>query len=463
MPDPTPNPWDARPWPAVMVPLAPLLAIVCPAPVARRLDRVPLGLAYGVHVVGGLLAVLAVLFLTAWAESDQGRGLAGVFGVLRLLFIEIYEDLTRDGESLIVGLIATAFFVAFIEVVTLLVAWGMTAWTARVEPFGTSFRRSLARTWLITPHGVFYIVAFGGLGIALERWRGDLHKNWDQLPWFVREPEMVMVFAWCVLSLLLIVAVVRAFASGGWGAVCLWPPQCEGCGYSLQGLTRGASCPECGRALAASTAESPRCRTRHRPGWGVTLNDWFRASVMALVRPAALGRELRVLSPTRGRGVFLLMNLVLIAAVNVGGFTCFWWLMYLEHGRAHYPIDLQEFILSAMMTLSITTLIAWMIMLACASVVGTSARLGTKRNLLPLAMQGSLCLGGLLAIWAAIGWATMFGFFVLFEVLDVRLYRLGVDREVFFFVTLFGLPILLLLSYLYWLGKITWAGRYANQ
>ncbi|NBC11719.1 MAG: hypothetical protein GVY24_08340 [Planctomycetes bacterium] len=456
MPDPTPDPWDDRRWPTEMVLLAPLLAIVCPVPVARRLDREHLGLAYLVHLAGGLTATAAIFLLIAWAESLSGSGFAGILEELWGFYEDLAREIERRPGTLLAVVTGALVTFAFIEVVTLLVAWNMTAWNARAEPFGRSFRRSLARTWLITPHAVVYIVAYSGLIIWLDR---EYWYTEHQVPWLIRNSEILITLNWCFLTLLLIVTISRAFASGRWGAIGLWPTGCEGCGYNLVGLPKDGSCPECGKPRVESTTRSTRDRNLNQSGTNVTLGDWLWCSAMAIARPTALGCRLRTLSPTRGRGMFLLLNLTLVAAVATIGCTLLYILAMIEN---HHPDaeDIVPFLLNA----SISALIAWMIMLASASVVGTSARIGTKRNLLPLAMQGSLCLGGMLAIWTAIGWCVVVALYVLFDIIELRPRQAwGFDREVFFFTAMLGTPVLMLLSYLYWLGRITWAGRYANQ
>jgi len=470
MPDPTPYPWDERRWPTAAVLLAPLLAIVCPAAVARRLDRVSLGLAWGVHAAGVAFALLVAFMLEVWQRMPIGGHFA------KHLVNEMSDRLALPDRpdqwvSLIMVLVLSA---ALIEAVTLLAAWSMTAWAARAEPFSQSFRRALSRMWLITPHAVFYLTVFGAVAVLLDRLRsawyrrhrdnGGFYSNWGDMPWYLRHEEYIMIPLWLFLAGLLSVVVWRAFASRGWGAYCRWPPHCEGCGYNLIGQQCEGTCPECGLPVLASTRDSARDRMLLRPGRRVTLADWFWCSRKAVARPTTLGRHLRVLTPTRGRWSFLLNNLALISAVNSVGLFSFWLIAMLESSQSLDADDIMELCLIWLILTSVFALFAWMVMFAGASVVGTSARLATGRNLLPLAMQGTLCLGWLLAIWSAIGWGLVIGLYVLFEIIELRPRQAwGLDREVFFFAAMLGTAVLLLLSYLYWLGKITWAGRYANQ
>lgn len=470
MPDPTPYPWDDRRWPTRWVCVAPLIAIVCPVPVARRLDRAPLGLAWGVHAAGVALALLVAFMLEVW----QGMPLGGNF--TGNLINEMSDRLTLPDrpDQWVTLMMVLALAAAALEAVTLLVAWSMTAWAARAEPFGRSFRRALSRTWLIAPHAVFHLTVFGTITVLLDRLRsawyhghrdnGGFYYDWDQMPWYLRHEEYIMIPLWLFLAGLLSVVVWRAFSARGWGACCRWPPHCEGCGYNLIGQQHEGACPECGLPVLASTCDSARARTLHRPGRRVTLADWLWCSRKAAARPTTLGRHLRVLTPTRGRWPFLLSNLALISAVNTVGLFSFWLIVMLESSQSLDADDIMELCLIWLILTSVVVMFAWMVMFAGASVVGTSARLATGRNLLPLAMQGTLCLGWLLAIGAAIGWGLVIGLYVLFEIIELRPRQAwGLDREVFFFAAMLGTPVLMLLSYLYWLGKITWAGRYANQ
>jgi len=311
---------------------------------------------------------------------------------------------------------------------------------------------------------VFYLLVF----VAPLVWQSRLWDTyWDRYsgthhgpkdpPWWLEHSEYLGLLGWLVAAATLCVVLLRAWARPGWRACCRWPAGCEGCGYDLQGVPAAGNCPECGKPIAESTVATRRDRGPARGGL-VTLGDWFWCNGLALVRPKLLGGRLMTLSPSRGRAVLFAVTAAGVAGVaTVGALT----MTCVEMIRWEYAPDLEELVMTGTIAASASVLVTLLATLAGASVVGTSARLHTKRDLMPLAMDGALSLGGFWIIGHAVFWCVMVGVYLVTEVFEwIDTY--SAMRVMLIGAVMLGTPLVLLVVYLMLLGRIVWAGRHAN-
>lgn len=464
MSNPHPDATPQRAWPAALAVLAPLTSIFAPGLTARRLSDAPLLLCYLAHLIGAFIATVLVFLLIAWGGSELDSGLAGIGQELLELWVNMREEVDRDPRIIIAYLMAFAAIVGVAEGGSVLVGWSMMAWSAGSEPWIQSFRRSLCRAWLITGHAVFYLLAFIVPVIWFERVQ---EAYWDSYDWdtpsgashpaWYELSEYVPIAAWLFCAAVFCVVLLRAWAAPGWRACCRWPASCEGCGYSLHGVPSDGNCPECGKPIAESTLATKRTRGPARGGW-LTLGDWFWCNGQAIVTPGRLGAQLMTLTPSRGRGTLIVITLLGAFAVCAVGTVGMQLISSLHEGW--WP-NWQEWIFVPMVAGSAVALITLMMTLAGAAVVGTSARLRTGRDLMPLAMDAAVSLGGFLVLAQATFWAAVLVVFVSTEVLDL-FDTYGAPRTLFIGLSITGTPILLLVIYLILLGRIVLAGRYAN-
>ncbi len=462
---PTPDTPPQPRWSAALTALAPFTALFLPTLTARRFDHVPLALAWIAHAVGVVMVLLLIAILGAWSDTEYPATPMGVLGEAYVNLEWFINSVGNDRDALkllVVGVIATGFF---IEAGTLGLAWVMSAWAARPEPFGRSLRRSVTRTWLITSHACIYIVLWACPMTWMDRlyWEylSKNNYNYYDLPWLLDLREEIYALLFLFVSLLGVVVLIRALSGGVWRACGRWPAQCEGCGYSLMSQPNHASCPECGRAVAASTSQSTRNRPLTRGGPGL-IGDWCWANAMAVVRPKLLGQRLHTLTPSRHRAMMFLptvLGLLFIAAAGALGMTIVVWM-----ADVWRHMSLSQIVSATTISCIVSLLLGTLITFAAASVVGASARFAVGRNLLPLAMDGSVAMGGFLMVCNALFWCVLICFFFVMEVLDMdrALRQAGIQYQLITIGLVFGGPLIMAVVYLVILGRITFSGRYAN-
>jgi len=138
--------------------------------------------------------------------------------------------------------------------------------------------------------------------------------------------------------LLWVFILVQALRQRPWWAHCRWPALCGGCGYTLLGIDRKQSCPECGKPVAESTGMDAL--------WHVVEPTTWRQFLMVWHSPAGFVQRRGVLT-ARYTTVALLLAAV-AAAFVAWGFVTFlsipytnplnlkWWSLILPQTRTAF-------------------------------------------------------------------------------------------------------------------------------
>ncbi len=424
-----------RKWPIWWAPFA---VMVRPIATVRYTEHARLWQAWLVHAAGIVLwlASLAVSAVVAdyWHRANA---LPYMFEELR----EIVEEavgfaLTPLGAAMVIT------WAICIEAATVITAWACMAWTARNERVKDTFARSLKRVWLLTGFNVTAVVAGFIIGEA-----GDESPSFGVF--------LAVVFTAITLTLLL-----RAMAVGRTQRCSRWPASCEGCGYALVGVRMDQACPECGRPVSASLDDDVR------PGsaWDrASRGGWLKTTADALLRPTALGQTLRVMTLTKRRNQALAINLALIWLVGpIGMITIMIAGSIIFDGSIDDDLDMFMFAIGGSYGLVYMGLCLAGVLLG-GSVVGSLVSYRAGRNLLPAAGQAAVYAApwfiigaaGVIVMIIAIMWLVKAG---ALDFLETSPY-LGIVMSVIGF----GPPLAIGGVYLWLVGRITWAARFASR
>jgi len=354
----------------------------------------------------------------------------------------------------------------------------LAGWAGRDEPALVAAGRATRRLCAAAPHAAAVAVlasgVLGALSAAVHDARsltaaesvgaqfGDLHRQWSTLPWWARYAQaiaaggVVAAMAWAMGAVLAAVGAVT------WGARCRWPGRCEGCGYPLTGLGGAASCPECGRPLAASLGPGVRPGVRWTSArWLGLASVWGYAAVAwrAAARPGELGRALRVFEPDASPRWFLAVSLGLLLALHgvvvLAVLPMFWPFTQREWVQALAPDAVRTGGVVIAMALG-STIAAWALI---GAVVGR-----WRRGALTAACRGACYLSALVVVYAAIAWAVVLAL-VLSENAPVRAVAgwLGMRPEAVTLLLGAGLGVASHGFYLVQLGRLVCAARHANR
>lgn len=431
-----------------------MAALFRPVRAVRRADHLPLWKAWGIHLAGTLLAWIVTLLLVAWSEAPDNASPVQVLGALFIILTDLVGEL--DQVAVWVAIIFTALG---IELVWLVSAAVMMPWSAHDEPMRQSYRRALRRLCLITPHLATIIVLAGGMMIWIDR------QSWDYSEWFsFGEIFQFFVFtAACLWSLWFVLAALGCLAPT---AFCCWPARCEGCGYQLTGLQPDQDCPECGLAIERTLSHTTRPGIRGPGGIGW----WLKQSYKAIRRPTEFGNSMHVLSPDAGHRrclAFTLVLLMLASPIAMGA-------LYMAIEAVESYVDRNNtFDWDQLIFISIVVGL-WMGLLMTGILVAV-ALMGSGlagilegwrngRNLMPAAIRGACYTSCFGLFWALVLWCNLMMFVIIME-LDLlnpitRRYNLFPEDVA---LTWFGGVILIgLMIYLFLIGRVTKAARYAN-
>ena len=179
-------------------------------------------------------------------------------------------------------------------------------------------------------------------------------------------------------------------------------------------------------------------------------------------RPHRFGRQLWLLTPTVDHHVALRIGLQLAVVVSIIGYVCTGYAQAFAY--VHFIYD---FLVPVLLTFIWTMMLVVVITLGGASFIGLVTSWVFKRNLLPVAIQGSCYLIGLLVIWTPVVWVLLY---LLNEPLNLpgrtmnwAANLLGIEIEVFTVRFSVAVNALALLIYLALLWRICAAARYANR
>lgn len=433
-------------WP---VGLALLTAWWCPATTARRTQHAALWRAWLVHFFSVILAALVIVFLAAWADAPPGASLLDIFineftGVLD----EFVHEYRRDPVQVTAGTIGVilAIQMMFVGLATCATPWG-----AKDEPLRKSFRNAIRYAWLHTPALIPAILAVGCSIVILDRvettlggthpppsWpsppppvgvpKGDpafqqasadhavamadfnaqlkvVQKEWNayfgQMPWYIRNWEMIVVPIGFVAGGWLLWGLFRGVGARREVAPIARPPTCEACGYNLSTIPLESRCPECGAAVADSLGPHARpgaiWQRRHDLG---RFSAWWRCAARALRRPDALGRDVRLIDPGTDHRRYFALHLPFIFVIGMGGlFVATLMAAPDELWGDEFPVFL--LIMSMFAIACVVGTVMFTMFGVC--LVGGFQSLSHKRNLLPGAVQIACYLTPMLVLWAMFG------------------------------------------------------------
>lgn len=445
--------------------LLPLLAPwLRPAAWAPRTDRVPLGLAFLMHLLAGigvLIICLSIDPFSEWLRSDE-YGMLHLMGESVLRLAKVFERHTSE------ALLITAGTVAVVEIGCVLLALMMMPWGAVDEPVRASFAHALRRVWLHTTQAapmfvlagipITYMEHLRWLFMRSMQWRGP----WETWPWWVRNDEVIIGYFGVVMPLWFVWGLFRAAGVARSGSAPTRPPTCEYCGYNLTGTPIGGRCPECGIPAISSLGPHVRTGTAYdraaAGGFAAMRQCWLEA----ILSPTAIGRQMQVNSPSRKHRRCLTATLVPAFVVSTIGF--FLTVFAAERGSldAHQMVEILSVVPIVAVCVPAGVVLLAVLMV---SVVGAFLSIRDKRNLLPAAVQMQCYLGGFLLLWQAFGWIWAR---ITISLGNARLFwdlqgALRVDHEflAFLFWFLPSTGLLLLDAVLLWKG--TSAARYANR
>jgi hypothetical protein len=411
-----------------------------PASTIRALGNLSLFRAWLVHGVGllaggfvlGVLGDAHLLMNGPWVPVEVALGL------IQWFFDELARGL-HDPSAWRDWVVQLGAPLVAIEAGTVCLAWLLMAWGAGDERKVTSFQRSLRRVWLLTPHGVVWLVIVGGI----SQWLGPGRSAWAQpVEMFGLSLTVLGGWVWAVW------AVLAGTAGGAERAHCRWPALCGGCGYSLLGLSQDQGCPECGEPVSRSVAD--------RPGLGVS-QVWGTLAVWgeALRRPRQLGTNLQVFGPRPSLGPTVALGMGGVWVVTYAGFLG-------VTAMDRFPGSSVGLMWVAGLLATVAATLALGLTLGAASVVG-GLKQQPERTLMAATIQGAAALGGLQVIWTAAFWGMMVAGVALQAEVRALADWLGLDVDQVSGGALTGLMALMLVVYLDHLWRIAGGARYANR
>ncbi len=449
---------------------AALVALFRPVTAVRRGDHLALGWAWLVHGVGVAMVLSVILVLTAWSDV-RGRVPATPIRVVRSLK-RLLSDMVAELDSA-PGWVLLIFTVLFVEFCLWFTAVVAMSWSAREEPLRASYRRSVRRLMLLTPHAATVVAGVGSVMVWLSRletawWRRTSGDKWDAVPWYVAYAEniaMALVAFGCLWSLVIF---LKALGCRVPPAMSRWPARCEGCGYQLTGTHKDSDCPECGLAVSATIGCDIRLGTvTPGRGWCWVSGWWLAQSYQAVRRPTALGKKLHVLSPDRGHRLCLAVTLgvLMLSAPLAMGLVYY---MVESPTRPRGGINWRELVEVTLMGGTILGLLMVAttagVALLGAGIIGSVEGRRHGRNLMPAAVRAACYTSAFALLWAGVFWVNLIVLIVvMFDgLLNQIAAQYNIDMELLVFFWQFGLLGVGLMIYLALIGRATQAARYAN-
>jgi len=415
-----------------------------PAYAARGpLRRLNAGLSYLLHLGGlGLFAFAMIVFY----PSD---------------FIDFLEQIIQDPFDPTGELLGLAFLFLMIELMYLLVALMTSCWGAGIESWRSSYYRTLARWYQLTPWhaalGVGLVIgieaideienlAYGSSGLA-----DFIGYSWAGV--IVTAVALFFVGSFLLLGLWSTLATLAVHRDNPtWFPSCRWPASCERCGYALAGLSDAQSCPECGRPVAASKY-AQRAPLQGNP---------LRAMVDALVRPSMLGSGLITRSRTPMPALCLLIALGLTILVGPVGVMS---VHVIERIRFNYSYDnlnlsrLIETLFNGLLAGVFMAVAAALMILTVGSLLAGFTHMIKNRQCMPAYCKAACLASGMLPFWAL----SNFGFIMAMILIIEYIENLQVlDTEFLVFLLWFGFNLCWLAWYAFVVDRIARAGRHAN-
>ncbi len=509
---PSPTPQDRWPWYYAL--FAPAFR---PATAARRLAHLSLFQTFLIHLLAAVLfmGLLDVFAGLAEAARDFGReGWAG-FMSLRLggIWSELWSEVVRNPEAAAIMPIAAVGLEIQIALFALLIG----LWGARDERVRTSIRNAFRCIWLHSSHALVLLLLLGTIFCVLtamaSAWqaRVDLDKlcPWptypdplaagsspeqqaehDRLmkecsegyllawrmrrqltPWYAGErDEFLMVWGLFPGQWWMLWALLRAVGAPRVVPPLPRPPTCETCGYNLTGTPRGGRCSECGETVESSLGEAVRPGFGWRRGGWLPL-AWLRCAFRAVLAPAAVGRQIQVVSRQTDHRLFLVPGLLIAFLIGTSSFLLAF--LVSEDSLPAGEVTLFMFIVPPVMGYMTAGGALGLVLLA-AGVVGLWYGHGAQRNLCPASMQMAayvspvllpwLLISGVMIVLASAGMLDRVReFLAIREWLSASIRRKWLDPDVWFGIAMFLLAVLSLLLYVRLIARGVAAARYANR
>lgn len=486
-------------------------AWLLPRTAARRVQHLPLTIAFGLHLLALLISSVTIFLAIAWADADFATVNDALANAVKL-----WQEILRDSQDIPGGFITIALFVAAgVEVFHLLVAVILSPWGARDEPVRDSLRSSVRQAWLHTAHFavvavVITVAAFGlhyaatkfaaiapppesnliaptwpalqktdpGYDAAHAEYQAALREHqraylewqlkWDawnaRRPWYIRWDETTIALLifhclfWIFWSLL------RAIGTDRDVPTVSRPPNCLACGYNLTATPLDARCPECGRAVSDSlggTAQ-PGVPWEHRSTRG-RIATYAQTALTAIFRPSSAGLMMRLTSDSSHHRRYFWPHIPFVWTIAASAVLT---AMYFGGGGAdQFVRDPTPMLIGA----SCFALVCCMgfILFACLSalVIGLLQTWRTRRNLLPASMRAACYLAPALIAWELLGAMVVLIAAMLVEagLLENFEQRTGIFWEHALLAFVFVPNVVSALTFIYLVNLITSAARHANR
>lgn len=415
-----------------------------PAETARRTLHVSLLSAFGIHViatVGFFVGMFGWIALLEYQDAQE-------------ILEEFIDGVVHEWDTTIMT-VGISFFV--MEAGAFILALILTAWGAIEEPFRKSFRFALVRVWMQTPHialGLFLAFCYFTLSQSCKwDWRAN------PLLRALGEQGEKTSLLWAVgMGTWVLYGLLRACGVRVLAAPPSPTPTCQECGYNLTGTSPDGLCPECGESVHASLNSDSRPGVPWEdPPRRDLLAAWWRTTVLAVLHPRELGRQLRVYTPVRSHRSFAdlhaVIAFVLMYVSICEGFdiVCF----YYRSWEALYLYITPFFAWAACCSLLLTTSLM-------AGVVGVWYGWGQGRNLMPVAIRVACYLSPMLLLWFVINAALVFTYMAWMEAGSIS-YLLSYDLDDLLWFAMVLANLWMGLIHLILLARGVRAARYATR
>lgn len=386
-PSPTPVVADPMPWTVAL-----LISFFMPIRVLRNgWHKQGILSALAVHIIGLSVAAIGLTLIDLTFSDSYFLYAFSGYGYGMLDFI--YD---------VLGMIL------FTEFMYLIAALAFMGWAARCETWGRSFVRSLSRWYQLTPWHVAMSLVLVLIFLGFEDLRYVDYGNYSSYSYetgLSREMEAITYLFQAAFGLAYfglvgwrtLVALGVHRPQPGWAATCVWPANCEGCGYSLAGLDQDRDCPECGKP-ARESKYTPRTASPMPP---------LAAMWAAVTAPRRFGQSMAVHQPVQGHGWAYFYSVCSFAVIGLVG-VFFTMIVMAVIGEADFSdIDLEALVymlfagtLAGLYVMSLGI----MVIQAAVFLVGLGQGLFGHRHRFHTAQQAAGYASGLVVPWAVFTW-----------------------------------------------------------